>query len=80
MLEEEQRTVIDAGQPCAEPAIVAQRFIFLRDKRLLRLPLHAEGRVRQHIIKRDLLATVAVAETVLGKSDAKPLYYPALTV
>ncbi len=64
MLQEEQRSVINARQAGAETAGEAELFVLALDFTLLLLPIHAEGRVGQEVIEglaRELVLGEAVA-------------------
>ena len=52
MLQEEQRAVVDPWQPRAEAPPEAEGVPLAHDVPLLLLPLHAEGRIREHVIER----------------------------
>ena len=60
VLQEQQRAVVDPRQACAEAPLVAQRVALSLDGVLLLLPLHAKGRIGQHVVER-VLATVGAA-------------------
>ena len=64
VLEEEQRAVVDARQAGAEAAVVAERFGLPLDVAALLLPLHAEGRVGEHVVEGPPAAPVVVCEGV----------------
>src|SRR5690606_22396939 len=71
VLQEEQRAVVDARQPGAEAAVVAESLGFVRDVLLLLFPLHAEGRIGEHIVEGALLALGVAVEAVLGEGVAE---------
>jgi hypothetical protein len=56
--QEEQRAVGHTRQAGAEAAVVALLLVLLADFLLDLLPLHAEGRVGEHVV--ELLASVAI--------------------
>ena len=64
MLQEEKRAVVDAWQPRTEAAAVTERLRLVLDVLLLLLPLHSEGRIRQHVVESALLAIGVAVETV----------------
>jgi hypothetical protein len=70
VLQEEQRAVVDARQAGAEATAVAQGLGLVLDVPLLLLPLHAEGRVGQHVVEGALALGVAV-EAVPGEGVAE---------
>jgi hypothetical protein len=51
VLQEEQGAVVDAGCAGAESAVEAQLFVFAHHVFLLALPVHAERRVREEVVK-----------------------------
>ena len=74
MHEEEQRSVVDAGQAGTETAVEALGGVLLFDEVLLGLPLDAVGRVGEHVV--ELTGRVSVAGGVvvgayLGFFDAQ---------
>ena len=67
VLEEKERSVTDCRQPCAEAPGEAEGFVLPLDNSLLVLPLNAEGRIGQEVVKLLPLKPVtglAVAERV----------------
>ena len=65
MHDEEEGTVIDAGQSCAETSAEPLFFMFACDEIGFRLPLHTEGRIGQHVIE------LVAREPVIGEAVAK---------
>ena len=70
VLKEEQRPVVDAWQTGPEAAFVTECVAFLLDVLLLLLPLHAEGRIGQHIVEGPFFAGAVPRKPVLGKGVA----------
>ena len=68
--QEEQRAVIDARQAGAESSLEAELVVLLGDVVLLRLPLHAKGRIGQHVVKLLVRVAVAIDEAFLGLAGA----------
>ena len=71
MLQEEQGAVVDARQAGAEAAAEAEGVALALDVALLLLPLHAEGRVGEHVVEGPLLAVGVAVEAVLGEGVAE---------
>ena len=71
MLEEEQRAVVDAGQPGAEAAAKALLLVLAADELLLGLPLHPEGRIGQHVV--ELVPGEMVVGEAIAESDVLDL-------
>ena len=71
VLQEEQRAIVDARQARAEAAVVAERVALVLDVLLLLLPLHAEGRIGEHVVERPFLAVGVAVEAVLGEGVAE---------
>lgn len=69
--QEEQRAIVDARQAGTEAALEAKLLVLLRYVVLLRLPLHAEGRVREHVVKPFVRMAVAIREAFLGLASAE---------
>ena len=69
--QEEQRAIIDARQAGAEAAVEAELFVLLGDVVLLRLPLHAKGRIGQHVVELLVRVAVAIDEAFLGFAGAQ---------
>ena len=67
VLEKEEGAVVDARQPGAEAALIAQGVVLLLDVALLLLPLHAKGRVGQHVVEGDLLPSASRSKPSLVK-------------
>ncbi len=72
VLEKEERAVIHARQPGAEPAFVAELVGFVLDEFLLLLPGHAEGRIGQHVIEGVAVAFRVAVEGVAAEGIAEP--------
>ena len=71
MLKEEERAVVDGGEPCAEPARKAYGLVLALDDLLLVLPFDAERRVGHQVVEESALEAVlglAIAEGV-GEDD-----------
>ena len=71
MLEEEERAVIHAGRARAEATAVAEGVALVLDVALLLLPLHAEGRIGEHVVEGPFLAVGGAVEAVLGEGVAE---------
>jgi len=69
--QEKQRPVIDAREAGAEASIETEVIVLLRDVVFLRLPLHAEGRIGQHVVEFFIWVAIAVGEAFLGFAGAK---------
>ena len=69
--QEEQRAVIDARQAGTEASVEAKLLVLLGDVVLLRLPLHAEGRIGQHVVELLVRVAVAIDEAFLGLAGAE---------
>ncbi len=67
VLQEEERAVVDARQAGAEAAVVAEALGLVADEALLRLPLHAEGRVGKQVV--EARAGVAVGGEAVAEGD-----------
>ena len=71
VLQEQQRAVVDARQPRAEPAGIAEGLGLVPNRLALLLPLHAEGRVGQHVVEGPRPARVVGPEGVRGEGVAE---------
>ena len=71
VLEEEKRAVVHARRARAEAAAEAERVALLLDVALLLLPLHAEGRIGEHVVEGPFLAVGVAVEAVLGEGVAE---------
>jgi len=67
VLQKKQGPVVDPRCARAEPAGIPQGVGLLFDVALLLLPLHAEWRIGQHVIKCPFFAVRVAVEPVLGK-------------
>ena len=65
MLEEEERAIVDAGDAGAEAAVVALVVVLLEDGVFFDFPLHAEGRVGEHVVE------LVIGEVILGLAVAE---------
>jgi hypothetical protein len=72
--QEQQRAVADARQAGAEAAVEALLLVLLADFLLDLLPLHAEGRVGQHVV--ELLAGQAVVAERVAEDDVGDVLAP----
>ena len=71
VLEEEERAVVHAGRARAEAPAKAEGVALVLDVALLLLPLHAEGRIGEHVVEGPFLAISGAVEAVLGEGVAE---------
>ena len=71
VLEKEERAVVHARRARAEAPAEAKGVALLFDVALLLLPLHAEGRVGEHVIEGPFLAVGGAVKAVLGEGVAE---------
>ena len=71
VLQEQQRAVVDPGQARAEAAVVPERVRLAFDVALLLLPLHAEGRIGEHVVEGVLAAVGTAGVSVVREGVAE---------
>jgi hypothetical protein len=71
VLEEEKRAVIHPWRAGAEASFVAESVALLFDVALLLFPLHAKGRICEHVVEGPFLGTGHPVEAVLREGVAE---------
>ena len=91
VLQEQQRAVVDARRARSEPALITQLVVLVLDVFLLLLPLHAEGRIGEHVIelffgesvpgervREDDVVRILTLDEHVGLADSPRLVVPVL--